>query len=88
VGILTWFGRSRALLAIETIFLRALPPALLAALATGIGAWLGARLGEGAMPGPYSDVAALIGALVCASLGYGALLLLFRDRLPLGRSAR
>lgn len=88
VGILTWFGRSRALLAIETIFLRALPPALLAALATGIGAWLGARLGEGAMPGHYSDIAALIGALVCASLGYGAVLLLFRDRLPLGRPVR
>ncbi|MES2256171.1 MAG: murein biosynthesis integral membrane protein MurJ [Pseudomonadota bacterium] len=88
VGILTWFGRSRALLAIESIFLRALPPALLAALATGAGAWLGVRLGEGAMPGPYGDVAALIGALICASLGYGAVLLLFRNRLPLGRPAR
>lgn len=88
VGILTWFGRSRALLAIEAIFVRALPPALLAALATGAGAWLGARLGEGAMPGHYGDVAALIGALICASLGYGALLLLFRGRLPLGRVVR
>jgi len=88
VGILTWFGRSRALLAIESIFVRALPPALLAALATGAGAWAGARLGEGAMPGHYGDVAALIGALICASLGYGAALLLFRDRLPLGRLAR
>lgn len=88
VGILTWFGRSRALLEIETIFVRALPPALLAALATGAGAWLGARLGEGAMPGRYGDVAALIGALICASLGYGASLLLFRNRLPLGRMAR
>jgi putative peptidoglycan lipid II flippase len=88
VGILTWFGRSRALLAIESIFLRALPPAFFAALATGAGAWLGARLGEGAMPGPYGDVAALIGALICASLGYGAVLVLFRNRLPLGRPAR
>lgn len=88
VGILTWSGRSRALLAIETIFVRALPPALLAALATGVGAWIGARLGEGALPGRYSDIAALIGALVCASLGYGGLLLLFRHRLPLGRPAR
>ncbi len=88
VGILTWLGRSRALLAIEAIFVRALPPALLAALATGAGAWIGARLGEGAMPGHNGDVAALIGALICASLGYGALLLLFRNRLPLGRMAR
>jgi putative peptidoglycan lipid II flippase len=88
VAILTWFGRSRALLGIESIFVRALPPAFLAALATGAGAWLGARLGEGAMPGLNNDIAALIGALVCASLGYGAVLLLFRNRLPLGRSAR
>ena len=40
------------------------------------------------MPGHNGDVAALIGALICASLGYGALLLLFRNRLPLGRMAR
>ena len=51
VAILTWSGRSRALLAIETTFVRALPPALLAALADGAGAWLGAMLGEMAMPG-------------------------------------
>ena len=88
VAILTWFGRSRALLAIESIFVRALPPALLAALATGVGAWFGAQLGEGAMPGLYGDVAALIGALICASLGYGVVLFLFRNRLPLGRPAR
>jgi putative peptidoglycan lipid II flippase len=88
VGILAWFGKSRALLAIESVFVRALPPALLAALATGAGAWVGARLGEGAMPGHYGDVAALIGAMICASLGYGVLLLLFRHRLPLGRPAQ
>jgi len=88
VGILIWLGRSRALLAIEAIFVRALPPALLAALATGVGAWMGARLGEGAVPGHYGDIAGLIGAMICASLGYGTLLLLFRHRLPLGRPAQ
>jgi len=88
VGILTWLGRSRTLLAIESIFVRALPPSLLAALATAAGAWLGARLGEGALPGDYADIAALIGAIICASLGYGMVLLMSRSRLPLGRPAQ
>ncbi|HMH64890.1 MAG TPA: murein biosynthesis integral membrane protein MurJ [Rhizomicrobium sp.] len=83
VGVLTWYGRSRTLLAIETQFLRALPPALLAALAAGGGAWVGAWLlkGEG-------DIAALACAILCAGLGYGAVLLLLRDRLPLGKFSR
>ena len=88
VAILTWFGRSRALLAIEASFLHALPPALLAALAAGAGAWLGARLGGMTVAGRYSDVAALVGAIACAGLFYGAVVLLFRARLPLGRLAR
>ena len=88
VGILTWSGNSRALLAIESSFVRALPPALLAALATAAGAWVGARLGEVAVPGHYTDIAALAGAMICASLGYGAIVLTFRTRLPLGRLAR
>jgi putative peptidoglycan lipid II flippase len=88
VAILTWSGRSRALLAIEASFLKALPPALLAALATGAGAWLGVRLGWAAMPGRFADMAGLGGALICASLLYGAVLLAFRARLPLGRLAR
>jgi putative peptidoglycan lipid II flippase len=88
VGILTWSGKSRALLAIESTFVRALPPAFLAALATAAGAWLGARLGASAMPGHYTDKAALAGAMICASFGYGAIVLLFRTRLPLGRLAR
>jgi putative peptidoglycan lipid II flippase len=82
VGMLTWMARNRALLAIETQFIRALPPALLAALATGVGAWVGAWLLRG-----HGDVAALGCAIVCAALGYGAVLLLFRGRLPLGRAA-
>jgi putative peptidoglycan lipid II flippase len=82
VAVLTWIGRSRALLAIETQFLRALPAALLAALATGAGAWAGANLLR-----VQGDVAALAAAIVCAGLGYGAVLLIFRGRLPLGRTA-
>jgi putative peptidoglycan lipid II flippase len=80
VGLLTWLGRNRDLLAIEAQFLRALPAALLAALATGAGAWAGAGLLQ-----THGDVAALAAAIVCAGLGYGTVLLLFRGRLPLGR---
>ncbi|HEU0096157.1 MAG TPA: murein biosynthesis integral membrane protein MurJ [Rhizomicrobium sp.] len=87
VALLTWLGRNRDLLSIETQFTRALPAALLAALATGAGAWIGARLGVMAANGHYTDIVALIGAMICAALGYGAVLLAFRARLPLGRAA-
>jgi putative peptidoglycan lipid II flippase len=82
VGILIWMGRSRALLAIERQFLRALPAALLAALAAAGGAWTGAWLLRG-----HGDIAALAFAIICAAIGYGAVLLALRGRLPLGRRA-
>jgi putative peptidoglycan lipid II flippase len=82
VGLLTWFGRSRDLLAIERIFMRSLPAALIAALMTGIGAWLGAWLLRG-----HGDIAALAAAMACAGLGYGSVLLMFRGRLPLRGAA-
>jgi len=82
VALLTATGRSRALIAIETQFLRALPASLLAAIACGAGAWIGvfALRGQG-------DVAALVGAMAVAGLAYGGCLLLMRHRLPLGRAA-
>ena len=82
VALLTWLGRSRDLLSIERQFLHALPASLLAALATGAGAWAGANLLR-----IHGDVAALAAAIACAGLGYGTVLLLFRGRLPLGRTA-
>jgi putative peptidoglycan lipid II flippase len=82
VAVLTWIGKNRALLVIEAKFLRALPAALLAAMATGAGAWIGARLLQA-----QGDITALAAAIGCAALGYGAVLLLFRGRLPLGRAA-
>ena len=82
VAMLTWTGHSRALLAIERQFLRALPAALLAALACGGGAWLGATLLR-----THGDIVALVAAMVCAGLGYGAVLLVLKSRLPLGRPA-
>ena len=88
VGILTWFGRSRALLAIETVFVKSLPPAMLAAVAAGAGAWIGVRLTAPMAPGPTSDVAGLIGAVVFGTCAYVVTVLLFRRALPLGRLAR
>ena len=82
VALLSWLGRSRDLLAIEKIFLHALPVSLLAALASGAGAWLGANLLKA-----HGDVAALAAAILFAGLGYGAILLLFRNRLPIRRMA-
>jgi putative peptidoglycan lipid II flippase len=81
VGVLTWYGRSRALLAIERIFVRALPVALLAALACGAGAWIGVDLA-----GRYGDIAALAAAILVAGLFYGAVLAVFRKALPLRRA--
>ena len=88
VGILTWSGHSRALLAIETIFVRALPPALIAAAAAGAGAWVGAWLGSWLLPGEFADVAGLLVAIGGAGIGYGATVLALRARLPLGRFSR
>ncbi len=88
VGLLTWFGRSRALLAIEKQFVRALPPALAAALACGAGAWMGARLGETLAHGRHADIAGLLCAVTLGGLGYAAVVLLLRGRLPLGRFSR
>jgi putative peptidoglycan lipid II flippase len=78
VALLTWLGRSRDLLSVERQFLRALPVSLLAALATGAGALAGARLLQS-----HGDIAALAAAIAGAALGDGAMLLLFRSRLPI-----
>ena len=84
VALLTWLGRSRALLAIET--------AVLARLA-GRRCWRRWRRAAGAWVGRavccrrHGDIAALAAAIACAALGYGAVLLLFRGRLPLARAA-
>jgi putative peptidoglycan lipid II flippase len=87
VGILTWLGRSRALLAIERQFLRALPPVLTAAAAAGAGAWLGAwltvPLAGGQVQSQFVDVTALAGALILGIAAYGTVVLLFHRALPL-----
>ncbi len=80
VGILIWLGRSRDLLAIEKIFLQC--PAGLAA--GGAGLRRGRLDGREPAARPHGDVVALAAAILRAGMGYGAVLLLFRDRLPSG----
>ncbi len=62
VAILTWLGRSRALLAIERQFFRALPASVLAALAVGGGAWAGSTW----LLQTHGDIPALMAAIACA----------------------
>ncbi|HWY62908.1 MAG TPA: murein biosynthesis integral membrane protein MurJ [Rhizomicrobium sp.] len=83
VGILTWFGHSRALLAIEKAFLKSLPPVLMAAIAAGAGAWIGAWLTAPLAQGRFVDVTALAGAMVLGIAAYTTVVLLFHRALPL-----
>ena len=64
VGILTWSAAAVICLAIEKIFLHALPGSLLAALACGAGAWAGATLFQA-----RGDVAALAAAILLCGPG-------------------
>lgn len=88
VAVLAWYGKSRDLLAIEKAFVRAMPPVLLAAAVTGVGAWFGAAYGTQLMPGRYADLFGLLGAMLCGGTLFLAVVAVFRGRLPLGRLAR
>jgi putative peptidoglycan lipid II flippase len=83
VAILTWFGKSRALLAIERQFIQALLPVLIAAIAAGAGAWIGVWLTAPLAEGKFVDMTALAGALIMSIAAYGTVVLLFHRALPL-----
>jgi putative peptidoglycan lipid II flippase len=97
VAILTWTGRRRALLTIDKNFRQALIPILLAAAASGIGAYAGVRL-AGTLDakqflhlpiasGTLQDGMMLGLALIFSVVAYGAVIMVFRRALPLGRLA-
>ena len=90
VGILTWLGRRRALLAVQQSFVRAIAPVLLAALAAGIGAFAGVYLVNGftAPALHFRDEIMLVAATALSGVAYGAVVLAFRRALPLGKFAR
>jgi len=86
VGVLTWIGRKRTLLALDNAFHRALLPVLIATVAAGGGAYLGAiALHRAAVP--FHDEINLLLAMAVGGIAYGTIVLLFRKRLPLGRFA-
>jgi putative peptidoglycan lipid II flippase len=86
VAILTWIGRNRLLLAMDSRFYRALLPVAIAAAATAAGAWFGVVLMREVHTAPSLHDALTLGlAMVLGCLGYGATVLIFRRSLPLGR---
>ncbi|MBU6442866.1 MAG: murein biosynthesis integral membrane protein MurJ [Alphaproteobacteria bacterium] len=90
VAVLVTIGRMRGLVHVNGVFWRALPPTLLAALLTAAGALIGEYLGH-TVPlhsGTLHDLATLALAAVLGAAGYFATVVLFRQRLPLGRFAR
>src|SRR5437660_1285968 len=77
--------RRRCLLRIDAHLTRALPAILLAAMATGAAALGGVALGAQAQLGKELLLAC---AVIAGGLAYGAVTLVFRSRLPLGKFAR
>lgn len=86
VGVLTWIGRRRALLAMDDAFHRALLPVLIAAAAAAAGAYLGA-VALHHVNVPFRDEMNLLLAMILGGGAYGAAVLVFRRSLPLGRLA-
>jgi putative peptidoglycan lipid II flippase len=88
VGMLTWYGRRQGLLHVQPSFRRALLPIVLAAAAAGAGAWGGATLAGMELhlhSHSLRDLVSLLAAGVVGSAGYGAVVLVFRRRLPIMR---
>jgi putative peptidoglycan lipid II flippase len=92
VNVLTllFLARRKKLIHLSPEFLRAVGPAVLAAAGAGLGAFAGIRLAAVVLPhgGRLMDVIMLALAMVLGTGLYGAVVLLFRARLPLGRFAR
>ena len=90
VGTLLAIGRSRGLLRLDTDFRRALVPTFLAGGAAAAGALAGTTVAHllASHSGRYADEAALSLAILFSGMAYGAVVLLLRRRLPLGRLAR
>ncbi len=88
VSLLVFLAHRRGLLKLDDTFLRALAPSLLAAAATGGFALLGASLAPMAVShaGVFQREVALGFAVIFGLIGYGAVGLAFRRRLPLMRA--
>lgn len=89
VGLLIALGYNRELLRLNADFWRAVSPILLAGLAAAGGAYAAVLVGGALLHGVILRQVLLLGfAIVASTLAYGAVVLLFRRRLPLGRLAQ
>ena len=89
VAALTVLGTRRGLLKFSSEFGRSLLPIILAAIVTATVAYGVVYFGSGLLHGVKFQQVILLGAAVIASgIAYGAVVLIFRARLPLGRLAR
>ncbi len=89
VGVLVYLARARDLLSFDRLFTRSLLPILIAAAATGAGAWAGAHAAVSLFhAGRWQDEIMLALAVVCGGVAYGAVTLVFRRTLPFGRLGR
>jgi putative peptidoglycan lipid II flippase len=88
VAVLIWMARSRDLIAIDGAFWRAIGPSILAAVATGAGAFGGVAFVEALSSGASNDLVKLAAAVAVGGLAYAAVVTIFRRSLPLGSLAR
>jgi putative peptidoglycan lipid II flippase len=86
VGLLAFLGQRRGLLRLSADFRRSVAPAFLAGVATAAAAFGAVELGGHILHA--GQIALLVFAIVAGAIAYGTVVLLFRDRLPLGRFAR
>jgi putative peptidoglycan lipid II flippase len=86
---LTVLGRRRLLLQLNADFWRSLLPIFMAAAITAVAAYSTVRFGSALLHGVRLEQLILLGGAVMAGvIAYGAVVLIFRSRLPLGRFAR
>jgi len=89
VVLLVFLGHRHNLLRLDSGFRRSLVPVILAGVATAAAAYAAVGLGRHIVhAGGLHEVVLLCFAFVAGSLAYGAVVILFRNRLPLGRLSR
>jgi putative peptidoglycan lipid II flippase len=89
VAALTVMGRRRGLLQFDADFLRSLVPIFLAAAVTAAAAYGAVYFGGAVLHDvKFLQVILLAAAIVAGGICYGLIVLIFRNRLPLGRFAR
>ena len=89
VGLLVFLGYRRKLLRLDANFARSLVPSVLAASATALAAYLAVAWGEHVFRAGHLRSVAVLGLAIVAGIAvYGAVVLAFRQRLPLGRLMR